>query len=237
MPRASSLQVFFCCSSTWLIRRQRGKPHFGPRCIGRFPWTNKHLYGDLQGTQYTSNSMLSRITRKRLEVLSASLPRYSRTFHRPILPRAATPHPTISSTRRQQPNGFRPLLGPQQLRPHLSLFCVGFHSSAPRPDVFFVAFPALKATLLSITRVTLIFLPFVYRYRLWKKWPRMSIALLQIPVSILSSWGRWGPRVTEWGVCRFGPCALWWLLRWIRHLKLNDGDFWWWAIKKNWNGM
>ncbi|KDQ21508.1 hypothetical protein BOTBODRAFT_205329 [Botryobasidium botryosum FD-172 SS1] len=57
-----------------------------------------------------------------------------------------------------------------------------FHTSQPRRDIFFVAFPALKAHLLSITRFTLVLLPFVWRYRVWKKYPRTSLALLQIPI-------------------------------------------------------
>jgi hypothetical protein len=40
-----------------------------------------------------------------------------------------------------------------------------FHATRRRQDVFFVAFPALKSTLLSITRVSLLFLPFVFRYK------------------------------------------------------------------------
>ncbi|KAG8879217.1 guanine nucleotide-binding protein subunit alpha [Tulasnella sp. 332] len=40
-----------------------------------------------------------------------------------------------------------------------------FRTSAVRRDVFFVAFPALKAGLLDISRITLIILPFVYRLR------------------------------------------------------------------------
>jgi len=58
----------------------------------------------------------------------------------------------------------------------------GFKSTSPRRDVFFVAFPALKAQLLSLTRFTLVLLPFVWRYRIWKKYPRWSLALLQIPI-------------------------------------------------------
>lgn len=41
-----------------------------------------------------------------------------------------------------------------------------FHPSRPRHDVFFVAFPALKSALLNVTRFTLLFLPFVFRYKL-----------------------------------------------------------------------
>lgn len=40
-----------------------------------------------------------------------------------------------------------------------------FHSTPTRHDVFFLAFPALKASLLSLTRLFLVALPFVYRYR------------------------------------------------------------------------
>lgn len=40
-----------------------------------------------------------------------------------------------------------------------------FNTTPPRRDVFFVAFPALKAQLLSLTRFTLVLLPFVWRYR------------------------------------------------------------------------
>ncbi|KAF9518109.1 hypothetical protein BS47DRAFT_1313604 [Hydnum rufescens UP504] len=57
-----------------------------------------------------------------------------------------------------------------------------FQTSTVRRDVFFVAFPALKTQLLNITRFSLIVLPFVYRYRLHKKYPGVSLALLQIPI-------------------------------------------------------
>lgn len=40
-----------------------------------------------------------------------------------------------------------------------------FHSTPPTKDVFFVAFPAIKAQLLNLTRICLVVLPFVYRYR------------------------------------------------------------------------
>lgn len=40
-----------------------------------------------------------------------------------------------------------------------------FHSTPPRRDVFFFAFPALKGVLLNVTRVSLIALPFVWRWR------------------------------------------------------------------------
>lgn len=40
-----------------------------------------------------------------------------------------------------------------------------FHSSAKRSDIFFATFPALKSGLLNVTRVSLVFLPFVFRYK------------------------------------------------------------------------
>ncbi|KAF8303351.1 hypothetical protein DL93DRAFT_2145179 [Clavulina sp. PMI_390] len=75
------------------------------------------------------------------------------------------------------------------IRPHLNRVHIqalflsrSFHSSRRNQDVFFFAFPALKAHLLSLTRICLVILPFVYRYRLWKKYPRMSLAFLNIPI-------------------------------------------------------
>ncbi|WVR00221.1 hypothetical protein IAU59_007363 [Kwoniella sp. CBS 9459] len=57
-----------------------------------------------------------------------------------------------------------------------------FHPSHRRQDVFFVALPALKSGLLSITRISLLFLPFVFRYRLWQKYKKTSYALIQLPI-------------------------------------------------------
>ncbi|KAG8935406.1 hypothetical protein FRC01_000013 [Tulasnella sp. 417] len=65
---------------------------------------------------------------------------------------------------------FRPLLGtgrttlsklPQNLNFHKAFF----RTTPAKKDVFFIAFPALKAGLLDISRVTLLVLPFVYRAR------------------------------------------------------------------------
>ncbi|WWC64647.1 uncharacterized protein I303_107258 [Kwoniella dejecticola CBS 10117] len=61
-------------------------------------------------------------------------------------------------------------------------FWRSFHPSRPRHDVFFVAFPALKSGLLSITRFSLLFLPFVFRYKLWQKYKKTSYALIQLPI-------------------------------------------------------
>lgn len=47
----------------------------------------------------------------------------------------------------------------------LQLQTRAFHPSPRRQDVFFVAVPAIKSTLLGITRISLLFLPFVFRYK------------------------------------------------------------------------
>ncbi|WVR07731.1 hypothetical protein IAU60_004774 [Kwoniella sp. DSM 27419] len=57
-----------------------------------------------------------------------------------------------------------------------------FHPSRPRKDVFFLSLPALKSGLLGVTRFSLLFLPFVFRYRLWKKYKKTSYALIQLPI-------------------------------------------------------
>lgn len=40
-----------------------------------------------------------------------------------------------------------------------------FHASPRRNDILFLSMPALKSTLLSITRFSLLTLPFVWRYK------------------------------------------------------------------------
>lgn len=47
----------------------------------------------------------------------------------------------------------------------LQLQTRAFHPSRRRHDVFFFAVPAVKSTLLNITRISLLFLPFVFRYK------------------------------------------------------------------------
>nr|XP_031860461.1 uncharacterized protein CI109_004072 [Kwoniella shandongensis]KAA5527533.1 hypothetical protein CI109_004072 [Kwoniella shandongensis] len=57
-----------------------------------------------------------------------------------------------------------------------------FHPSPRSQDVFFVAMPALKSGLLNLTRFSLIFLPFVFRYKLWKKYKKTAWLLIQLPI-------------------------------------------------------
>jgi len=49
----------------------------------------------------------------------------------------------------------------------------------------FVAFPALKAGLLNVTRASLLMLPFIWRWKLWRKYRRLSMLLLNIPIFAL----------------------------------------------------
>ena len=51
---------------------------------------------------------------------------------------------------------------------HSLLGSRSFHSTSRRNDVFFFALPALKGALLNVTRVSLITLPFIWRWRLVK---------------------------------------------------------------------
>ena len=50
-----------------------------------------------------------------------------------------------------------------KLRLATQIPCRAFHTSPPRKDILFVSVPAFKAFLLSITRVTLVVLPFWWR--------------------------------------------------------------------------
>jgi hypothetical protein len=56
-----------------------------------------------------------------------------------------------------------------------------FHPSRPRQDVFFFSVPALKSGLLTVARVTLLFLPFVFRYRCVIKFSVEARHLLTAP--------------------------------------------------------
>ncbi|WAR61727.1 hypothetical protein PtB15_12B417 [Puccinia triticina] len=62
-----------------------------------------------------------------------------------------------------------------------------FHSSSPRTDllgfgVFSCSIPIFKSFLLSLTRGTLVILPFWYRWKLARYFPRASRTLLTIPL-------------------------------------------------------
>ncbi|KAG8965014.1 hypothetical protein FRC03_001042 [Tulasnella sp. 419] len=105
-------------------------------------------------------------------------------------------------------------------------FCVTkslqFHTSSPRKDIFILAFPALKAGLLDISRITLLALPFVYRYRLWKKYPRTSLALLQIPIwavcIVIALAADQAPNTGRWRLLMMSKSEE---IEWARH-RLNE---------------
>lgn len=54
---------------------------------------------------------------------------------------------------------------PPSSAPQLAPLVRTLHSSPPRRDIFFLSIPAVKTGLLSITRFSLLFLPFVFRYK------------------------------------------------------------------------
>ncbi|KAL5631359.1 hypothetical protein ACGC1H_007020 [Rhizoctonia solani] len=91
--------------------------------------------------------------------------------------------PVLSSRSSTNPFRLNPVERRQQfLLKYNNVIARSFHSTQPRRDVFFLAFPAVKGYLLELTRFTLVLLPFIWRYRIWKKYPRWSLALLQIPI-------------------------------------------------------
>jgi hypothetical protein len=87
----------------------------------------------------------------RISALASVIP--SRTILR------ARPSTILASTRITLPLPGAPTPSPSLLSRR------DFHPTRRRDDVFFVALPAIKSTLLSITRASLLFLPFVWRYR------------------------------------------------------------------------
>lgn len=94
----------------------------------------------------------------------------SSSRHRPAITPFLCTFPSSSSTTQLQLH-------------HLRRRSRTFHSTRPTHDVFFVAFPALKSALLNVTRAGLLTLPFVWRWRLWKKYRRFSMILVNVPVS------------------------------------------------------
>lgn len=71
---------------------------------------------------------------------------------------------------------------PRAVPPVYDLVIRSFHSSTPRRDILFVTVPAFKAFLLSITRVTLVVLPFWWRWKLFRRFPKAGRTLWQVPV-------------------------------------------------------
>ena len=89
------------------------------------------------------------------------------------------------STSRRPLSQLAPVLPHAHAHPFLRTAC--FHSTPRRRDVLFVSVPAFKSLLLTLTRVTLVTLPFIYRWKLSKRFPTAFKRLLSIPVSQLES--------------------------------------------------
>ncbi|TYJ51389.1 hypothetical protein B9479_008039 [Cryptococcus floricola] len=83
-----------------------------------------------------------------------------------------------------------------------------FHPSPRRDDILFVSLPALKGALLNITRFSLLFFPFIIRYKIWRKYKRLSILFLQIPIFavcvILAIGLDQSPRTGRWRLLLMG---------------------------------
>ncbi|GAA5898386.1 M48 family metallopeptidase [Sporobolomyces salmoneus] len=61
-----------------------------------------------------------------------------------------------------------------------------FHSSAPRRDILFVSAPLFKQSLLYLVRLTLLAIPFLWRYKFFKRFPNATKWLLWIPFAGIS---------------------------------------------------
>ncbi|ODN99000.1 hypothetical protein I350_07152 [Cryptococcus amylolentus CBS 6273] len=107
---------------------------------------------------------------------------------RTLAPRQAL-HPVVRpapSNLRSFPSPLRPTLRARTLpKPPLIPQTRQFHPSPRRDDILFVSLPALKGALLNITRFSLLFFPFIIRYKIWRKYKRLSILFLQIPIFAL----------------------------------------------------
>ncbi|KLT42312.1 hypothetical protein CC85DRAFT_285716 [Cutaneotrichosporon oleaginosum] len=83
------------------------------------------------------------------------------------------------------PPRLRPPLRPLPPSTTTPVLVRALRASPPRRDILFLSMPALKSTLLGITRFSLLALPFVWRYKLWRKYKRTSWLLIQIPIFAL----------------------------------------------------
>lgn len=113
--------------------------------------------------------------------ISCSTPSSLSSLSTPYSPSSNTPpHFLLASTTRPAALFAHHALPPTPTAPAVRRF----HSSPSRSDIFFVAFPALKGFLLTTTRVGLLTLPFVWRWRLWKRYRKFSMILINVPVSL-----------------------------------------------------
>ncbi|TXT11138.1 hypothetical protein VHUM_01889 [Vanrija humicola] len=102
------------------------------------------------------------------------------------------------------------------------------HTSRPRRDVFFLSIPAIKSGLLGVTRFSLLFLPFVFRYKLWKKYKRTSWFLIQVPIFafciVLALGLNQDPRTGRWRLLLMGEREeLAWSHRKHKEVLMHEG--------------
>ncbi|WVN86433.1 uncharacterized protein L203_101597 [Cryptococcus depauperatus CBS 7841] len=89
--------------------------------------------------------------------------------------------------------------------------------------------PALKSGLLNITRISLLVFPFAIRYKVWKRYRRISMVVLQIPVFFACLVLAYGldqsPRTGRWRLLLMGDLEeLAWARRKHQQVLHNDGD-------------
>ncbi|WOO79224.1 Metalloendopeptidase OMA1, mitochondrial [Vanrija pseudolonga] len=102
------------------------------------------------------------------------------------------------------------------------------HTSKPRRDVFFLSIPAIKSGLLNVTRFSLLFLPFVFRYKLWKKYKRTAWILIQVPIFafciVLALGLNQDPRTGRWRLLLMGEREeLAWSHRKHKEVLMHEG--------------
>ncbi|SCZ89675.1 BZ3500_MvSof-1268-A1-R1_Chr9g10547 [Microbotryum saponariae] len=150
----------------------------GPRSlwtIGFGNWSPSHLQAGCPGfptlTAFRFASSLGSSTTQ-TRTYHPSITIYRRKWTRPL------PLPLLPSGLAQRIHSARPpvsaLRTTQQLR--------GFHTTRPHRDVLFVSVPAFKSALLTVVRVSLIFLPVAWRWGMFKRFPKGAWRLGGIPL-------------------------------------------------------
>ncbi|SGY13637.1 BQ5605_C010g05924 [Microbotryum silenes-dioicae] len=138
-------------------------------------WSPSHLQAGCPGfptwTAFRFASSLGSSTTQ-MRTYHHSITIYSRKWTRPL------PLLLLPSGLAQRIHSARsPVSGPrtsQQLR--------GFHATRPHRDILFVSLSAFKAALLTVVRVSLIFLPVAWRWGMFKRFPRGAWRLGGIPL-------------------------------------------------------
>ncbi|KAL1409942.1 hypothetical protein Q8F55_003941 [Vanrija albida] len=102
------------------------------------------------------------------------------------------------------------------------------HTSKPRRDVFFLSIPAIKSGLLGVTRFSLLLLPFVFRYKLWRRYKRTSWILIQVPIFafciVLALGLNQDPRTGRWRLLLMGEREeLAWSHRKHKEVLMHEG--------------